>query len=292
MRFVRFTVGGEPGLGIKTGELVRGLLASSPDYPGDLDRFIALGDEGLTALAHHLGRGQTFDEAEIGFLPPLPRPPKIVCVGLNYKDHTAESGFEQPEFPTFFGRFPSGLVGHRQPIIEPAGSATLDFEGELAVVIGRRGRHISKATALQHIAGFSVFNDGSVREYQFKSPQWMIGKNFDGTGAFGPYFVTADELSVGARGLAIETRLNGQVVQSSNTDLLVFDLASIIAHLSEAMTLEPGDVIVSGTPAGVGHARTPRLYMKHGDTIDVEIEGVGLLSNRIEREQVRLTSAA
>ncbi|NGN44659.1 fumarylacetoacetate hydrolase family protein [Mesorhizobium sp. CGMCC 1.15528] len=292
MKFVRFAREGSEGLAIKTGEIYRGILTSSPDYPGNLSQFVGLGREGLAALSSHLGRGQAFEADAIDYLPPFPRPPKIICVGLNYRDHTAESGFDQPEFPTFFGRFSSGLVGHMQPIIEPAGSATLDFEGELAVIIGKRGRHISRTQAHDYIAGYSVFNDGSVREYQFKSPQWMIGKNFDNTGAFGPHFVTADELPAGAKGLGIVTRLNGQVVQSSNTDLLVFNIASVVAHISEAMTLEPGDVIVSGTPAGVGHARSPKLYMKQGDQVEVEIEGVGLLRNDIVREERRLSSAA
>ena len=284
MRFARFSIGSSIGLGVKTGSVIRGYLATDPSYPGDLSQFIGLGSEGLQALANALGRGTAFNEDEVQFLPPFAHPPKMICVGLNYIDHTSESGFVQPSFPTFFGRFATGLVGHGAPIVEPTVSATLDFEGELAVVIGKRGRHISREDALTHIAGYSVFNDGSIREYQFKTPQWMIGKNFDNTGAFGPYFVTADELPLGAKGLKIETRLNGQVVQSSNTDLLVFDLGATISHLSEAMTLEPGDVIVSGTPSGVGHARQPRLYMKHGDVCEVEIEGVGVLRNPIVRE--------
>ncbi|MBZ9606022.1 fumarylacetoacetate hydrolase family protein [Phyllobacterium chamaecytisi] len=284
MRFAKFKHNGTIGLGVKTGSVITGFLSNQAGYPGELAQFIGLGAEGMQTLSNALGKGRSFEEASVEFLPPLPRPAKMVCVGLNYRDHTAESGFVQPTFPTFFGRFASGLVGHGAPIVEPAVSATLDFEGELAVVIGKRGRRITRDQALSFIAGYSVFNDGSVREYQFKTPQWMIGKNFDNTGAFGPYFVTADELPAGARGLKIETRLNGQVVQSSNTDLLVFDLAQTISHLSEAMTLEPGDVIVSGTPSGVGHAREPRLYMKDGDVCEVEIEGVGLLSNPIIRE--------
>lgn len=285
MRFATIEVGGIAGTVVQTGQVLRGLLSTDPDYPGDLADFVGLGSEGLQVLANALGRGNAFETAEVKFLPLLRRPPKIVCVGLNYRDHTEESGFEQPLFPTFFGRFSTGLIGHGVPIVEPHNSATLDFEGELAVIIGKRGRRISREQALDFVAGYSVFNDGSVREYQFKTPQWMIGKNFDNSGAFGPYFVPADELPPGARGLKIETRLNGAVVQSSNIDLMVFDVATSIARLSEAMTLEPGDVIVSGTPSGVGHGRTPRLYMKEGDVCEVEIEGVGLLSNPIIREQ-------
>jgi acylpyruvate hydrolase len=284
MRFVRFTQGGVPGLAVRAGALLRGRLASDPDFPGDLPNFLGLGAEGLQGLGASLGRGPAFDPDEVEYAVPLPRPPKIVCVGLNYFDHTAESGYEQPTFPTFFGRFASGLVPHGAAILAPDASDTLDFEGELAIVIGRSGRRIAKSEAMAHVLGYSIFNDGSVREYQFKSPQWMIGKNFDRTGGFGPELVTRDELPERAAGLKIETRLNGAVVQSSNTDLLVFDLPSIIAHLSEAMTLEVGDVIVTGTPSGVGHAREPRLYMRPGDICEVEVEGLGVLRNPIAAE--------
>ena len=219
------------------------------------------------------------------FLPVLPAPEKIMCAGLNYADHSAESGFKQPDYPALFPRFSSSLVGHKAPIIRPLASDTLDFEGEVAAIIGRGGRHIPKATALDHVAGYALFNDASVREYQFKGgTQWTMGKNFDGTGAFGPWFVTADELPPGLRGLRLQTRLNGAVVQSASTDDLVFDIATLVSIISQGITLVPGDVIVSGTPGGVGHARTPRLYMHAGDTCEVEVEGVGLLLNPIMDE--------
>jgi 2-keto-4-pentenoate hydratase/2-oxohepta-3-ene-1,7-dioic acid hydratase in catechol pathway len=160
----------------------------------------------------------------------------------------------------------------------------LDYEGEIAVVIGRGGRHISKDAALSHVAGYSVFNDGSVREYQFKTPQWTVGKNFDGTGAFGPDLVTADELTPGVKGLQLETRLNGEVVQSASTDEMVFDVASLISIISEAITLEAGDVIVSGTPSGIGWARSPKLLMKAGDVCEVSVEKIGTLRNVIADE--------
>jgi len=168
--------------------------------------------------------------------------------------------------------------------VRPQASDTLDYEGELAVVIGGAGRHIPLPQALSHVAGYSIFNDGSVREYQHKTPQWTVGKNFDGTGAFGPVLVTSDELPGGARGLSIETRLNGNVVQSSNTDRLIFDVATLISTISQAITLSVGDVLVTGTPSGIGHARNPKLYLKPGDVCEIEIAGLGVLRNTVADE--------
>ncbi|MNS42155.1 Ureidoglycolate lyase [compost metagenome] len=203
---------------------------------------------------------------------------------MNYAEHTKESPYEQPSYPSFFPRFSSTLVGHGEPIIRPRVSEELDFEGELVVIIGTGGRHISKERALEHVAGYAIFNEASVRDYQFKSPQWTIGKNFDATGAFGPTFVTADELPPGASGLKLVTRLNGAIVQQGNTADMIFNVVDLISILSEAVTLEPGDLIVTGTPAGIGWARTPKLFMKPGDLCTVEIEGLGTLSNLIADE--------
>jgi acylpyruvate hydrolase len=158
-------------------------------------------------------------------------------------------------------------------------STQLDYEGEMVAVIGKGGRHISEARALDHVAGYSIFNDASIRDFQTKAPQWTVGKNFDGTGAFGPIFVTADELPPGGKGLRIQTRLNGQIVQNASTDDMIFDVVSLISIISEAITLEPGDILVTGTPSGVGFARKPPLFMKHGDICEVELEGIGILSN-------------
>ncbi|WP_374632398.1 fumarylacetoacetate hydrolase family protein [Ferrovibrio sp.] len=239
----------------------------------------------LSSLASLFGRGTPLDPNQITLLPPLAQPPKIVCIGLNYADHTKESPYEQPNYPTIFTRFASSLIGHGAAIIRPKCSEQLDFEGEMVAVIGKGGRHITREQALDHVIGYSVFNDVSVRDYQFKSPQWTVGKNFDASGPFGPDFVTADELPPGGSGLKLETRLNGQVVQSANTSDMLFNVRDIIATLSEAITLEPGDVLVTGTPAGVGFARKPPLFMKHGDIIEVEIEGIGLLSNPVQDEK-------
>lgn len=260
-------------------------MRGDPAFPGDLDTLAAAGPDALARAGDTLLKnGAPLDRAAIRLKPLLRRPSKIVCIGLNYVDHSAESGFETPNYPTVFGRFPSSLIGADDPIVRPHVSEQLDYEGELVAVIGKRGHAIAESEALGHVLGYTVFNDASIRDYQFKSPQWTVGKNFDGTGALGPELVTPDELPLGAAGLKLETRLNGKVVQSANTDDMVFGVARLIAILSEAFTLEPGDVIVTGTPAGVGLARKPALWMKPGDVCEVEIERVGLLSNRIVQQ--------
>lgn len=276
MRFLRFEHEGEGRLGVLEDDEVRDLGSAR------LEDLLAGGAD-LAAVAR-AGSERRVPLETVRFLPPLARPPKIICIGLNYRDHTAESPYEQPDYPTVFPRFGTTLIGHGQPIERPLCSDSLDYEGEMAVVIGTAGRHIPEARAHDHVAGYSVFNDGSVREFQFKSPQWTVGKNFDRTGGFGPTFVTADELPAGGTGLKLETRLNGEVMQSASTADMVFDVASLIAIISEAITLEPGDVIVSGTPAGIGWAREPKVIMRDGDEVEVEIEGIGLLRNPIRDE--------
>lgn len=281
MKFLSFESGGSAGLAVSTEDGLAGLLSTDPLYPGDLVTLIAQGGDALTDAARVLARGQRLNMERVNVRPPLSNPPKIVCVGLNYGDHSKESGFETPDFPTLFGRFNSSLVGHGGPIIRPSLSEQLDYEGELAAIIGKTTRQASKAEALDHVAGYSIFNDASIRDYQFKSPQWTPGKNFDDTGAFGPWFVTADALPPGCKGLRLQTRLNGEVVQDAMIDDMVFSVASLVSILSSFMTLEPGDVIVTGTPSGVGLARNPQLFMKDGDICEVEIEGIGVLSNPV-----------
>jgi acylpyruvate hydrolase len=228
----------------------------------------------------------TLNASELKFLPPLNMPPKIICVGLNYAEHSRETGNQVPSYPTIFVRFASSLIGHEQPMIRPTLSEQLDFEGELVAIIGKGGRHITKAAALDHVLGYSLFNDGSIRDYQRKTPQWTIGKNFDGTGSFGPWIVTADQLPPGCSGLNLQTRLNGTVVQKASTNDLIFDVATLISTLSESFTLSRGDVIVTGTPSGVGAARKPPLWMKPGDVCEVEVDRVGILRNTIVDEAV------
>jgi len=281
MRFAAFMQDGRSGLAVaeSAGAPFRAIPGD-----GDLAALIASGEAALTEAGRSAQAGPMIDLSTVTLLPPLSSPGKIVCVGLNYADHSKESGFAVPSYPTIFARFASSLIGHGAPMIRPRVSDQLDFEGELVAVIGRGGRHIAKADALAHVAGYSIFNDGSVRDYQTRAPQWTIGKNFDGTGAFGPIFVTADELPPGARGLRISTRLNGETVQDASTDDLIFDVATLVSLLSEAITWSPGDVIVTGTPSGVGAARNPKLWMKPGDRCEVEIEGIGVLANPIAQE--------
>ncbi|MBL8348615.1 MAG: fumarylacetoacetate hydrolase family protein, partial [Rubrivivax sp.] len=200
-------------------------------------------------------------------------------------DHAKEGGRDKPDYPWFFFRGKSSLIGHGQPGIVPRVSSKFDYEAELAVVIGRTvPRHVKPADALAYVFGYSCFNDMSVRDYQKRTGQWTIGKNFDGTGGFGPELVTADELAPGATGLRIQSRLNGQVMQDANTSDMIFSVAETIVLLAECLTLEPGDAIIMGTPAGVGQARTPPVWMKAGDTVEIEIEKVGVLRNPIVAE--------
>ncbi|WP_295381762.1 fumarylacetoacetate hydrolase family protein [uncultured Pseudacidovorax sp.] len=216
---------------------------------------------------------------------PVARPGKVICLGLNYADHAAEGGNAAPEYPSFFMRGASSLIAHGAPLVRPRVSDKLDFEAELAVVIGRRARHLTEADALSAVAGYACFNDGTLRDYQRRTAQWTIGKNFDGTGALGPWLVPAADLPPGAAGLKIESRLNGRVMQSDDTGHMIVTVARALVLLSEVLTLEPGDVIAMGTPSGVGYARTPPVWMQPGDRIEIEIEGVGLLANPVVQEE-------
>jgi 2-keto-4-pentenoate hydratase/2-oxohepta-3-ene-1,7-dioic acid hydratase in catechol pathway len=215
---------------------------------------------------------------------PVPRPGKIICLVLNYYDHAKEGGRDKPEYPWFFYRGASSLIAHGEAGMRPRVSERLDYEAELAVIIGKRVKHLSEADALSCVFGYSVFNDISVRDYQKKTPQWTIGKNFDNSGPFGPVLVTADELAPGATGLRIQSRLNGKVMQDANTTDMIWGVAETIKLLTECMTLEPGDVIIMGTPAGVGQARTPPVWMKEGDVVEIEIERIGILTTPIKNE--------
>ena len=286
MRFISFRQAGRHGVAVlDSNGGARGLLAGSAGFPGNLDSIVAGGAASLRDAGAALAKGAPIDLAAIEYLPVLSaQTAKIICVGLNYKDHSAESGYALPTYPTLFARFPSSLIAHDAPLLRPAESTQFDYEGELVAVIGKGGRRIAKDKALDHVVAYSIFNDGSIRDFQHRTPQWTVGKNFDGTGAFGPSLVSADELPAGAAGLRLQTRLNGRVVQEASTSDLVFDVATLVSVLSEAMTLNPGDVIVTGTPAGVGAARKPPLFMKAGDVCEVEIEGLGILRNPIVDE--------
>ncbi len=297
MRLVSFltdpsTRGNEPSstrLGVLRGESVVDVAAVSPDLPRDLLGTLRHGADGLAALKAAADSAPASAEhalASLTLAPPIGNPGKIICLGLNYAEHAAEGGHTKPpDYPSLFMRCTTSLVAHGAPIVRPLCSDKLDYEAELVAVIGRRARHVSVRDALACVAGYSCFNDASLRDYQRKTAQWTIGKNFDATGAFGPALVTADELPPGASGLRIVSRLNGQTMQDAYTSDMLFPVAETIALLTECMTLEPGDLLVMGTPSGVGFARKPPVWMKNGDTIEVEIEQIGLLHNPVQDER-------
>jgi 2-keto-4-pentenoate hydratase/2-oxohepta-3-ene-1,7-dioic acid hydratase in catechol pathway len=278
MRAVSFERDGAPGYGVVDGDTI-------VDVSDALDtRFADLGAVVRSGALDQLRatRGATVSIDAVQFRPPVAGP-RIFCIGVNYHSHRDEMGRDASTHPTVFVRFPSSLVGHREPMLRPQASDRFDYEGELAVIIGRAGRRIARADALAHVAGYSCFNDGSIRDYQRHTSQFTAGKNFDRSGSMGPWLVTADEVGDPAA-LTLTTRLNGEVMQHSPTDLLIFDVPALIAYLSEFTELQPGDVIATGTPGGVGVARDPAVFMKPGDTIEVEISGIGTLCNVIVQE--------
>ena len=219
----------------------------------------------------------------VELLPPVPNPDKIICVGVNYDEHRVETGREKSGHPVLFPRFANSMVGHRRPLVKPKVSERFDYEGELVAIIGRPGRHISKEASLGHIAGWTCFNDGSVRDFQRHTPQFTPGKNFIGSGGCGPWMVTSDEFGDYRKSTLI-TRLNGQEVQKAGTDMMTFDVPALIEYISTFTELVAGDLIVTGTPGGVGDRRTPPLYMKPGDVCEVEVTGVGTLVNPVVDE--------
>jgi 2-keto-4-pentenoate hydratase/2-oxohepta-3-ene-1,7-dioic acid hydratase in catechol pathway len=282
MRVVRYSKGNQTSVAIsRDGQDYHEVPENQLAEIGGLGGLLGLPHTQWQAAIPSVWNNQPLDLGKIEFLPPAESGAKIICVGLNYHDHVVESDMEVPSVPTLFGRFHSSLIGHESPLVRPSVSEQLDFEGELVAVIGKPGRNIPEDQALDHVAGYSIFNDGSIRDFQERTTQWTMGKNFDGTGAFGPAIVTADELPSGAQGLSICTRVNGEVVQRSNTSELIFGVASLVSQISVAMALEAGDVILTGTPAGVGVSRTPPLFLKPGDICEVEIEGIGTLRNGV-----------
>ncbi len=281
MHIVHFKTGGTFGIAADDGSGWHGLTQRDGGFPGTLPELIAQGKE-LLQIGKSLGQFPAINLNSVRILPPVPAPKKILCVGLNYDDHLEESGLKKPAYPEIFARLATSLIAHQEPIRRPRESTLLDYEAELAVVLGKPGRRIPRETALDHVAGYSMFNDATVRDFQLRTPQWTMGKNFDGTGSFGPWLVTPDSIPPGARGLRIQGRLNGRVLQDARTDKLIFGVAELIEAISIAMTLEPGDVIITGTPGGVGAARKPPVFMKHGDTFEVEIEGLGVLTNPVQ----------
>ncbi|HYN11479.1 MAG TPA: fumarylacetoacetate hydrolase family protein [Burkholderiales bacterium] len=246
-------------------------------YP-DLKALIA--GNGFADAAKHLSEAPDYKESDVVWLPVIPNPDKIVCVGLNYQDHVVETGRDNTENPALFLRVAESQVGHRQPILRPRESKNLDFEAEIAVVIGKAGRRISEEDSWNHIFGYSCYNDGSVRDWQRHTIQWTAGKNFARTGGFGPWLVTADDIPPGTK-MTLSCRLNGERMQHATTEQMIFKIPRIIQYVSAFTSLLPGDVIVTGTPGGVGARRTPPVWMKPGDTVEIEIDKVGILVNTI-----------
>ena len=283
MRVASFERKGRPGFGLVVGD---GIVDAAPRLagkPSGLRDVLAAG--ALAELERLAEESPDFGVDEVDFAPVIPdAAAKLLCVGINYMPHIQEMGRERPEYPVVFVRFVDSIVGHGQPMLRPIGSTQFDYEGELAVVIGKRARRVSRAAALEYVAGYSCFNDGSIRDFQRHSQQFTPGKNFHASGSFGPWLVTADEQPE-PRGMRLRTRLNGAVVQDESVGELCFDVAQLIEYCSTWAQLEPGDVIVTGTPGGVGAGRRPPLWMKAGDHVEVDITGIGVLRNPIVDER-------
>ena len=281
MKLVSFLYSGAPRWGVVDGNRILAAPASLPSLRG------ALREHGPAVLSKAT---EPIDSSAVTALPPIPDAEKVICVGLNYLDHIVETGRDKPSHPVIFTRFADSLVGDHAPLIAPRESVTFDFEGELAVVIGKGGRRIPVEVALDHVLGYSILNDGSIREFQHQTHQFTPGKNFDASGAFGPAIVTPDELG-DLSGRRITTTLNGEVVQDSDLGQLVFGVADLISRISTWTTLRPGDVIATGTPGGIGAAREPKLWMFPGDHVEVSIDGIGTLSNPIVEDDDHSTAA-
>jgi len=289
MKIVAFDLNGSAHLGVVEGEQVIDLQSADGNLSGDLGDVLAKNNGNLKPLAD-LAKKATARVPLKGLTYALPvrKPGKVICLGLNYLEHVKEGPNRDniPKFPTVFMRGNSSLVAHDSPIIRPKVSESLDYEAELILVVGKRAKHLTMDNATSCVAGYSVGNEGSVREFQRKTTQWDMGKNFDATGGFGPWLVTADELPDAAKGLKIQTRLNGAVMQSDNTDNMMFPVKEMLVYITQGITLEPGDIIFTGTPSGVGHARKPNpVWMRNGDVCEVEVEKVGILRNPIVDEK-------
>ena len=284
MKLVSFQASDGPAVGLLHADGVIDLSSAAPHLPRSMKQLLVKHGANLTATVQKTYNVAPLPLEKIDFLPVVPDPNKIICIGRNYAAHAREGGAKPLEYPDIFMRVATSLTAHNKSIIRPKCSVALDYEAELVFIIGVETRHASEENALDAIAGYSIFNEGSIRDYQRKATQWTPGKNFDKTGAFGPALVTTDVLPKGMCNARIQTRLNGVTMQDSNTKNLIFPIGRLVSILSEIMTLEPGDVVVSGTPEGVGHARRPPVWMKAGDHVEVEIEGLGVLSNTVEDE--------
>lgn len=282
MRIVNFALNGSARLGVDLGEKIVDLSQAAPDLPRDLVDLLEAGEPALSR-AREVSKSAkaTVPWSEAKLLMPTRRSGKMLCLGLNYRGHAIETGNPIPPYPVVFLRTATSLVAGGEPIVRPTCSEQFDWEAEIVAVIGKRTRHATAQNALQAVAGYTACNEGSVRNYQKKSSQWTVGKNFDRSGSLGPAFVTADELPPGGDNLRVQTRLNGVSMQDGNTSDMIFKVADVIVLLSECMTLEPGDMLIMGTPGGVGAGRKPQLWMKPGDVCEVEVEGIGVLRNPV-----------
>ncbi|WP_011301914.1 fumarylacetoacetate hydrolase family protein [Cupriavidus necator] len=282
MKLVSFEHAGRASFGVVLGDAVLDLAPHAAAVGQSLREALSKGALGSIAEIAKDG-GTTIALDKVRLMPVIPDPAKILCVGINYASHVKETGREMPKYPMFFTRFADSQVAHDQPIIRPRASQKLDFEGELAVVIGRTARHVPGEQALNYVAGYSCYNDGSVRDWQKHTIQFTPGKNFPQTGALGPWLVTTDEIR-DPSALSLTTRLNGEVVQAATTDDLIFSVSEVIAYCSTFTELRAGDVIITGTTGGVGAFREPPLWMKPGDVVEVEISKIGVLRNTIQDE--------
>ncbi|MFO1080127.1 MAG: fumarylacetoacetate hydrolase family protein [Reyranellaceae bacterium] len=285
MRLCTIQVGGKPVVGVKNSDgKIIDLSKQMPRGPKTVVEILAGGKKLQAEVAKACAKAKPaalVSEKSAKYLPPIPNPGKILCIGLNYRKHAEETNNPIPAYPVVFTRFTTTLLPHRGKMPLPSHSSQLDWEAELAVIIGKKTRNVAKDKALASVAGYACFNDGSLRDWQFKGSQWTLGKNFDGTGGFGPDIVTSDELPKGGAPLRIMTRVNGVVQQDSNTDDLIFDVPTLVHELSKVMTLEPGDVIITGTPSGVAAGRKPPNWLKVGDVCEIEIEKIGVLTNPV-----------
>ena len=307
MRLVTVSARGQTRVGVEAGEWIIDLnrggdALGAParrrtPLPQSMNEFLAGGEDAMAAAREVAGglRGRLGDPreaarlqrdgvlwaaGEVRRLPPVPAPPKILCVGRNYAEHAREGGSEPPELPIFFGRFPHSLLAPGEPYVLPKVSPQVDFEGELVAVIGMGGREIPEARALEHVAGYTIFNDISIRDFQRRTSQWMIGKNFDRSGPLGPALVTRDEVP-DPQALTLTVDVSGERMQEASTSIMIFPVAHLIAYISQALTLEPGDLIATGTPSGVGFARKPPRWLRAGDVVRVSISRLGVLETPI-----------
>ena len=276
MRFISYLHNNEPGWGAVNGRDIVDLTGHEPTLQA------AISNDTLPVSLDTVPAQKILPLDEVVYLPPIPEPRRILCIGQNYVAHRAEMGGETTAHPLIFTRYPSSISGHEQDLVKPRESDQYDFEGELAVIIGKTGRRIHPDQALDHIAGYSCFMDGTARDFQVHTTQYIPGKNFDASGSCGPWMVPAAEIPDPNAGYRLETRLNGNTVQTTTTDLMIFSVPVLLAYLSTFTTLEPGDVIATGTPGGVGYKRKPPLFMRPGDRLEVELEGIGTLVNRIK----------